>query len=89
MASSLNTCLLDYSVSEICCIIWEGVERASSYCKKPNIDKVRASNAIYGNIQEMYEKIDNHLIENKKYSCDETHPKSVLTKTFFDEIHSR
>ena len=87
MASLLNTYLLNYSVSEICCIIWEGVERASSYCNKPNIDKMRASNSIYGNIQKMYEKIDNQLIENKKCSRDDTHPKSVLTRTFFDEIH--
>jgi hypothetical protein len=87
MASLLNTCLLDYSVSEIYYMIWEGVERASSYCNKPNIDKMRASNSIYGNIQKMYEKIDNQLIENKKYSRDDTHPKSVLTRTFFDEIH--
>lgn len=87
MASLLNTCLLNYSVSEIYYMIWEGVERASSYCNKPNIDKMRASNSIYGNIQKMYEKIDNQLIENKKYSRDDTHPKSVLTRTFFDEIH--
>ena len=87
MASLLNTCLLDYSVSEISCIIWEGVERASSYCNKPGIDKKRASESVYSNIQGMYEKIDSHSIENKKYSRDDAHPKSVPTKTFFDEIH--
>ena len=87
MASLLNTCLLDHSVSEIYYMIWKGVERASSYCNKPSIDKMRASDSIYGNIQKMYEKIDNQLIENKKYSRDDTHPKSVLTRTFFDEIH--
>ena len=87
MASLLNTCLLHYCVSEIYYMIWEGIERASSYCNKPNIDKMRASDSIYGNIQKIYEKIDNQLIENKKYSRDDTHPKSVLTRIFFDEIH--
>lgn len=87
MASLLNTCLLYYSVSEIYYIIWEGVERASSYCNKLGIDKKRASESVYSNIQKMYENIDSQLIENKKYSRDDTHPKSVLTKTFFDEVH--
>lgn len=87
MASLLNTCLLDHSVSDIYCIIWEGVERASSYCNKLGIDKKRVSESVYTNIQKMYEKIDNQLIENKKHSRDDTYPKSVLTRMFFDEIH--
>lgn len=87
MASLLNTCLLDHPVSDIYRVILEGVERAVSYCNKQGVGKKRASESVYSNIQKMYEKIDNHLIENKKYSRDDTHPKSVLTRTFFDEIH--
>lgn len=87
MESLLNICLIDHSVSEIYCMIWEGVERASSYCNKLRIDTMRVSNSIYGNIRKMYEKIDDQLIKNKKYSRNDTHPKSVLTRTFFDEIH--
>ena len=82
MASLLNTYLLNYSVSEIYFIIWEGVERASSYCNKPNIDKMRASNSIYGNIQKMYEKIDNQLIENKKYSRSGIHDDVSSIRSF-------
>lgn len=87
MASLLNTCLLDHPVNDIYRVILEGVERAASYCNKQGVGKKRASESVYSNIQKMYEKIDSHLIENKKYSRDDTHPKSVLTRTFFDEVY--
>nr|WP_181716958.1 hypothetical protein [Psychrobacter sp.]QJS05474.1 hypothetical protein [Psychrobacter sp.] len=85
--SLLSTCLLRYSVSEIYFIIWKAVKTVSSYSLEFDIDKIIISNLIYDNIQKFHDEIRYKSSENKKHDRDRAHPKSVLNRIFFDEVH--
>lgn len=85
--SLLSTCLLKYSVSEIYFMIWKAVKTVSSYSCKFNIDKILISKFIYDNIQKFYDETRYQFSDSKKHNRDRTHPKSVLNRVFFDEVH--
>ena len=85
--SLLSTCLLRYSVSEIYFMIWKAVKTVSSYFCESDIDKVIISKLIYDNIQKFHDETRYQLSDSKKHNRDRAHPKSVLNRVFFDEVH--
>jgi hypothetical protein len=85
--SLLSTCLLRYSVSEIYFMIWKAVKTVLSYSLEFDIDKMLISSLIYDNIQRFYDEIRYQSSDSKKHNRDRAHPKSVLNRIFFDEVH--
>ena len=84
LTSIFRACLAECSVSIMHYIIYEAVESAAAYVKKPNITRKHASNSISDNIERIFDKLySGSWTPNIAYR-DFSHPQSAMTKIFFD-----
>lgn len=86
MMSLLQANLKNYSVAELCRLIWMAVESASSYSNKPNITNKHASNSIYTILQSNIDRVANGIWKRKPFSREFSLPESAIAKVFFDDI---
>lgn len=86
LISLLISCLDNCSVSEVFYMIWDAVENAAAYSRKPKITRESASDSIYNNIQINYGKISNGSWKGKGCNRDISHPQSVVARVFFDYV---
>jgi hypothetical protein len=84
--SAIKESLKDFSISQNFNFIWRAVRNAAAFYQKNSVSKKHAVNTISGSIIRSYEKAKAENWEIKGYGRDYTHPQTIISEVFFNNI---